>query len=72
MKLSDDGWHRLTISARDGAGDLRELISARLSEQGCAVREIHREAPSLEHLFLRMISEPRAEATDGNRKGVKV
>ena len=70
VRLTDDGWHRLTIIARDGAGDLREAISSKLSEEGCLVREIHREAPSLEHLFLRMISEPQATAADGNKKRI--
>lgn len=70
VKLTDDGWHRLTIIARDGAGDLRQSICSKLAEHDCLVREIHREAPSLEQLFFRMISEPGDAATDGNKKRI--
>lgn len=71
VKQTDDGWQRLTIVARHGAGDLRQLISSKLSEQSCAVREIHREAPSLEQLFLRMISGQHSALNDGNKKRIK-
>jgi ABC-2 type transport system ATP-binding protein len=59
-----EGWLRLTVTAKSQAGDLREQLSARLAELGASVRELRREAPSLEHLFLQMVTE--AEAVDNS------
>jgi ABC-2 type transport system ATP-binding protein len=50
--LLDDGWRRLVIEAEEGAGDLREIIAQLAAQRGIAVRELRREAPALEELFL--------------------
>jgi ABC-2 type transport system ATP-binding protein len=57
----DDAWFRITVQARDGAGDLREPIAGALAGHG-AVRELRREAPTLERLFVRLVDEAEAEA----------
>jgi len=56
-----EGWLRLTVTAPGSAGDLREQLSATLSEQGASIRELRREAPSLEQLFLQMVTEAAAD-----------
>jgi ABC-2 type transport system ATP-binding protein len=53
-------WKRLTITGADGGGDLREAIAAELGKVGGRTRELTREAPSLEHLFVQMSAEAEA------------
>lgn len=64
----DGKWRRLTItaagagSAADGqAVDLREALAKAVAGAGGAAREISREAPSLEHVFVQMIADAEAE-----------
>ena len=57
-KMLDDGWHRLTIVARAKSSDLRETISRAVADCGGTVREIRRNDPSLEQLFMSMIARP--------------
>ena len=64
---SDGRWARLAVTGDDDALDLREPIFRALTERGGAVRELHSEAPSLEHLFLEMLAE--AEADFARREG---
>jgi ABC-2 type transport system ATP-binding protein len=67
----NDRWKRLTITS-NVAHDLRETLASALGnlqgQDGSAtVREIHREEPTLEHLFVQMIAEAEAEhATAGH------
>ncbi|MHC5005542.1 MAG: ABC transporter ATP-binding protein [Planctomycetota bacterium] len=56
----EGGWRQLTVEADAGAGDLREAIGERLSVMGATVRELHRVVPSLEQLFIRMMTETSA------------
>ena len=49
------GWHRVTVTARTDAPDLRECIATTLREAGVSVRELSRDAPSLEQLFISVI-----------------
>jgi ABC-2 type transport system ATP-binding protein len=53
----DDQWRRLTITAPRRSGDLREQIVERLQAIHAPIREVRREAPTLEHLFVKMIAE---------------
>ena len=53
----DDRWHRVTVTPRRVAGDLREAIAQLLGERGVALRELRREAPTLEGLFLRLMAD---------------
>jgi ABC-type multidrug transport system ATPase subunit len=63
-QMIDDKWRRTVITAVQGAGDLRERIASLLSGVGCSVRELRREAPTLEHLFITMSAEAEHEAAD--------
>ncbi len=49
-----DGWERLTLTARPSAGDLREAIGRSVQALGIPLRELRRKAPSLEHLFVQL------------------
>jgi ABC-2 type transport system ATP-binding protein len=60
----DEKWRRIIVSAVAGAGDLRERIASLLQGLGCHVRELRREAPTLEHLFVTMIAQAEADAAD--------
>ncbi|MCP3903155.1 MAG: ABC transporter ATP-binding protein [Planctomycetes bacterium] len=51
-----DGWTRLTITPKRDAEDRRELIGRTLREKGAAVRELKREAPTLEQMFVEVIA----------------
>lgn len=57
----ESNWRRLTLTASAKAGDLREAIAAALAQATCTVRELRREVPSLEHLFVQMIADAEAE-----------
>ncbi len=59
-----DGYRRLSIAARPGAGDLREAIARALAGRPGTTRELGREAPSLERMFLSLLEadEPGAGA----------
>jgi ABC-2 type transport system ATP-binding protein len=56
----DARWRRLTVTAKKDADDLRESIAAALSRVTCTVRELRREAPTLEHLFIQMAANAEA------------
>jgi ABC-2 type transport system ATP-binding protein len=60
--IIDDRWRRLTIATTEKAGDLREALAALLTKSGALVRELRRESPSLEHLFVQMIADSEAQA----------
>lgn len=51
-------WQRFTVTAHNGSQDLREAIAKAIAQTGGSVRELHREAPSLERLFMRILEEP--------------
>ena len=53
-------WKRFTITSSDAGRDLRESIATELSRVGGCTRELTREAPSLEHLFVQMSAEAEA------------
>jgi ABC-2 type transport system ATP-binding protein len=61
----DGHWRRMTVTAKRGAPDLREPIAQVLAAQKCSIRELRREAPSIEHLFVQMIADAEAEAAAG-------
>jgi ABC-2 type transport system ATP-binding protein len=58
----DSKWRRLVVTAAEGEGDLRERIAALIRGANANVRELRREAPSLEHLFVTMIAKAEHEA----------
>lgn len=59
--MVDDRWRRLTVTSSDSAGDLREALASLLAKSGGVIRELRRETPSLEHLFVQMIAEAEAD-----------
>jgi ABC-2 type transport system ATP-binding protein len=58
----DGKWRRIIATAAEGEGDMRERLAGLLRSTGCGVRELHREAPSLEHLFVSMIAKAEHDA----------
>ena len=60
-----DAWYRLTITPVANAGDRREVISRTLKQQGAAVRELKREAPTLEQLFVQLTEGPARPSSAG-------
>lgn len=58
-KDSRDGWTTYAVSAPEPAADLREPIAAAAAHHGLLVRELRRESPNLESLFLELIGRGR-------------
>ena len=58
--VMDGNWRRVTITASEKALDLREPIAATVVKLGGMARELRREAPTLEHLFVKMIADAEA------------
>jgi ABC-2 type transport system ATP-binding protein len=65
----DDRWRRVTVTASRGSGDLRETIFRAVAERGGATRELRRETPTLERLFVRLVGEDDALLREGTPKG---
>lgn len=59
----DDAWHRYQITAARESGDLRESIAEAVSGMNGRIRELRREAPSLEHLFVQISAEAEVESS---------
>ena len=57
----DGAWCRLTVTGTNGTRDLREAIAGVIVKTGGSVRELHREAPTLERLFVRIVDETEPE-----------
>jgi len=51
-EIVDKTWHRLTITGQTQGEDLRQPIAQCLSDHGCQIRELYRQRPTLEQLFL--------------------
>ncbi len=58
-------WHRFTVTGHNGSQDLREAIAKAIAQTGGSVRELHREAPTLEQLFVRITQESEAPDRTG-------
>lgn len=56
-KQTEDGWRRLVISPDAGAGDLRAIIAQLAAQRGFVVRELRRDVPALEELFVQLTLE---------------
>jgi ABC-2 type transport system ATP-binding protein len=65
----DGGWVRATVRARNGAGDLREAIARAVTGRGGALRELRREAPTLERLFVRLVDEAEVVPARAGEQG---
>jgi ABC-2 type transport system ATP-binding protein len=65
----DGGWLRVTVHGGSGAGDLRESIAGAVAKRGGAVRELRREAPTLERLFVRLVDEAEVAPARADRQG---
>ncbi|MEC9374414.1 MAG: hypothetical protein VYC34_11250, partial [Planctomycetota bacterium] len=53
--VADDGWLRLSITPWPESGDLRESLAQSARAAGLLVRELRRDTPTLEQLFIRLI-----------------
>jgi ABC-2 type transport system ATP-binding protein len=62
-----DGWLRLSITAR--GEDRRMLIARTLRKQGAQVRELTRPAPTLEQLFVQVVTGAKESDVDGDANG---
>jgi ABC-2 type transport system ATP-binding protein len=56
-----DGWVRMRVEPKDGAGDLREGVANALRQAGALVRELRPEGASLEEAFARAIASSDTE-----------
>ena len=56
----NDGWNRLTVTPKAGSPDRREVISRTLTKQGANIRELKREAASLEQMFMDLAAQKPA------------
>lgn len=56
-------WKRLTVTADQQGSDLRETIAGAIAKSGGggAIRELRRDVPSLEHLFVQMVADAEAD-----------
>jgi len=64
---TEDGWRRLVLSPAAGAGDLRAPIAYLAAQRGLAVRELTRQAPTLEQMFVELTAGGAAPAEGGGR-----
>lgn len=58
----DGEWLTLGVAGKTGASDLREAVATLARETGALCRELHREADSLEQLFIRVTQEAENDA----------
>ena len=65
VKRLDSTWYRLTVTARNEDDDLREEISRALAKVKSVTRELHRQTPSLENLFINMTDSSYAADDQG-------
>ncbi|MHC4992706.1 MAG: ABC transporter ATP-binding protein [Planctomycetota bacterium] len=65
----EGGWYRFVVTPSPNVGDLRDLIGRTLALAGAPLRELRRETPSLEHLFLGILDEAETarQGGDGGR-----
>ncbi|MHC4588636.1 MAG: ABC transporter ATP-binding protein [Planctomycetota bacterium] len=67
----DGGWLRVTVRGRHDAGDLREAIAGAITGRGGALRELRREAPTLERLFVRLVDEAEVTPPRADQEGAE-
>jgi len=69
----EKGWRRLLVTPAEGAGDLRSAIAAALRQRGAAVRELRREQPTLEQLFVQVAGQgvPARAPLDAGKGGAR-
>jgi ABC-2 type transport system ATP-binding protein len=65
-----DGWARLAISPFPDAADLRESLARAALQAGLVVRELRRDTPTLERLFIRLVELADTEES-GARPGAE-
>ena len=58
-------WHTFRLTAAAGAPDLREVIAATCAASGVLIRELRREAPGLERIFLSLIEADEEDRVTG-------
>jgi len=58
----NDRWRRVVVVPTRGGADLREMIGRKLAGSGAAIRALHRDVPSLEHMFMQQLAEGQTPA----------
>ncbi len=58
----DGKWRRISITADGDSNDLREALAGAAAKAGATARELRREAPSLEQLFIQTAAHAEAPA----------
>ncbi len=58
MTRLDDGWYRMKVNSASADPELSRAIGRILAEQGFAIRELKREEPSLEQMFMQIAGSP--------------
>lgn len=58
-----DGWTRFQVASKPDAPDLREMLAIAAQQAGALVRELHKDAASLESVFVRLIEGDDAPPT---------
>ena len=54
-EISENGWQRFTVRV-EARADIREVISELAMKKGWQIRELHRDLPSLEDVFVELTS----------------
>jgi len=69
--VDEGSWRRYEITPTDDAPDLREPLAAATRDAGALVRELRRDAPTLEQIFIRLIDAPDTESagSEGGKGG---
>jgi ABC-2 type transport system ATP-binding protein len=57
----DHRWKRLTVTATEASADLREPIAKALAAHPGVMRELQREAPSLEQMFVQIVAQAEGD-----------
>lgn len=66
MEVGANRWVSYRLHAAPSAGDLREAIARTAQQRGVLIRELRRETPGLERVFLQLIDTDEQERTEGH------
>lgn len=66
IEVGGNRWVSYRLHAAPSAGDLREAIARTASQRGVLIRELRRETPGLERVFLQLIDTDEQERAEGH------
>ena len=61
---AEPGWRRFHLTASDDGAALTEQVGAVAAERRVPLRELRRDTPTLERVFLDLIAQPRRQETE--------